>query len=368
MIVHLFEDEKFVDVTIDNFENISTGKNRYIVFSDKTSLKHVNRIHHIEILPNSWKKTNLDLICQDCKLLIIHYLSPLKLFILKHIPEHITVIWSVWGGDAYSYFNNQNIYEPLTLKARERSVKQFIKSTFLYNIYHFYTYKVFPINKEIETLKKINYLITPLPYEYEWIKKEFKLSAKYIEFNYGVNKFNQEGFSELGDAVLLGNSATYSNNHLDIFELIKGTEKRLILPLSYGDHKDYTGLILREGRERFKTLFNPILEFMTLEKYNQLVLSCNTVIMHHVRQQALGNIFMSLDLGMRVFLNKKSITYKYMKDVGMIIFDLENDIDLVGVELQEMQKITNRELVIKLRGNKAIIDKTHGIYNLYNTL
>ena len=115
-------------------------------------------------------------------------------------------------------------------------------------------------------------------------------------------------------------------------------------------------------------MFNPILEFMTLEKYNQLVLSCNTVIMHHVRQQALGNIFMSLYLGMRVFLNKKSITYKYMKDVGMIIFDLENDIDLVGIALQEKQKITNRELVIKLRGNKAIIDKTHGIYNLYNTL
>ena len=368
MIVHLFEDEKFVDVTIDNFENVSEGKNRYIVFSDSTLLKYVNKVDQVEILPNSWKRINIDLIFNDCKLLIIHYLSPLKLYILKNLPKHITVIWSVWGGDAYSYFESQNIYEPLTLKARKRSIKQFIKSTFLYNIYHFYKYKVFPINKEIETLKEINYLITPLPYEYEGIKKEFQLSAKYIEFNYGVNKFNQEGFSELGDAVLLGNSATYSNNHLDIFELIKGTEKRLILPLSYGGYKDYTGLILREGRERFKTLFIPILEFMTLDKYNQLVSSCNTVIMYHVRQQALGNIFMSLYLGMRVFLNKKSITYKYMQDVGMIIFDLENDVDLVGVELQEKQKITNRELVIKLRGNKAIIRKTQAIYNLYNTV
>ena len=41
MIVHLFEDEKFVDVTIDNFDTISKGKSRYIVFSNSTLLKHI---------------------------------------------------------------------------------------------------------------------------------------------------------------------------------------------------------------------------------------------------------------------------------------------------------------------------------------
>ena len=142
----------------------------------------------------------------------------------------------------------------------------------------------------------------------------------------------------------------------------------MVVPLSYGGCKEYNSLILKEGTKRFKSLFNPIMKFMDLEKYNQLVLSCNTVIMHHIRQQALGNIFISLFQGMRVFLNKKSTTYKYMKDVGMIIFDLENDVDLVGIELQEKQKIKNRELVIKLRGNKAIIRKTQEIFNLYNTL
>ena len=29
MIIHLFEDQKFVDITIENFENVSVGLNKY---------------------------------------------------------------------------------------------------------------------------------------------------------------------------------------------------------------------------------------------------------------------------------------------------------------------------------------------------
>ena len=56
MIVHLFEDQKFVDVTIENFENVSKGKNRYVVFSDTISLKYVKRVNQVEIFPTSRKK------------------------------------------------------------------------------------------------------------------------------------------------------------------------------------------------------------------------------------------------------------------------------------------------------------------------
>ena len=368
MIVHLFEDEKFVDSTIDNFENVSIGKNRYIIFSDSSLLKHVARAGQVEIMPNSYKRVNMDLIINDCKLLIIHYLSPLKLYILKKIPNNITVIWSVWGGDAYSYFSNQDIYEPLTDKFKSSSLNEIVKSTFLYNIYHLYKYRVLSVNNEIAVLKKVDYLFTVLPYEYDSIVKEFNLRAKYLEFNYGVNNFDKKLFPELGGSVLLGNSATYSNNHLDIFELIKGTDKKLIVPLSYGGTKDYNNFVLKEGVKIFNTLFCPIIEFMKLDKYDELILSCNTVIMYHVRQQALGNIYMSLYLGMRVFLNKKSITYKYMNDVGMIVFDLEKDKDLIGFELNKKDKVINRNLVSDLQGKKMISNKIKEIYRLHDIL
>ena len=136
MIEHLFEDQKFVDITIENFENVSVGLNKYIVFSNNQELKYVSRKEQTLILPNSSYRLDLDLIYKDCQLLIIHFLSPIKLYILKNKPPHIKVIWSVWGSDAYDHFSDQNFFEPLTNIVRRRSLLQRVKSSYLYTFYH----------------------------------------------------------------------------------------------------------------------------------------------------------------------------------------------------------------------------------------
>ncbi len=370
MIVHLFEDQKFVDITIENFENISVKLNRYIIFSNNQELRYVSRKEQTVILPNSSYKLNLDLIYKDCQLLIIHFLSPIKLYVLKNKPPHIKVLWSVWGSDAYDHFLDQDFFEPLTNNVRRRSLFQRRQSFYLYTLYHLVRYRVKPVRKELKLLQLINYVITVLPYEFEIIKKEFGLTAKYIDYNYGVNKFNSFSNSPLGNSILIGNSATSTNNHLDVFDIIKETNKKLIVPLSYGayDYKNYKELIISEGIRIFKDSFTPIEEFMPLQDYRELTLSCNSVIMYHIRQQALGNIFMFLFQGMRVFLNSKSVTYSFLKDKGMIIFDLKQDYTLLGVELNEEQKQINKEIVLNLTSREVIKEKTKRIIELYNSL
>ena len=370
MIVHLFEDQKFVDITIENFENISVKLNRYIIFSNNQELRYVSRKEQTVILPNSSYKLNLDLIYKDCQLLIIHFLSPIKLYVLKNKPPHIKVLWSVWGSDAYDHFLDQDFFEPLTNNVRRRSLFQRRQSFYLYTLYHLVRYRVKPVRKELKLLQLINYVITVLPYEFEIIKKEFGLTAKYIDYNYGVNKFNSFSNSPLGNSILIGNSATSTNNHLDVFDIIKETNKKLIVPLSYGayDYKNYKELIISEGIRIFKDSFTPIEEFMPLQDYRELTLSCNSVIMYHIRQQALGNIFMFLFQGMRVFLNSKSVTYSFLEDKGMIIFDLKQDYTLLGVELNEEQKQINKEIVLNLTSREVIKEKTKGIIDLYNSL
>lgn len=369
MIVHLFEDQKFVDITIENFENASVGSNKYIVFSNTQELKYVSRKEQALILPNSSYKLNLDLIYKECQLLIIHFLSPIKLYILKNKPSHIKVIWSIWGSDAYDHFSDQNFFEPLTKRVR-RSLFQYRQSFCLYTLYHLMRYRVKPLAKELKLLQLVDYVITVLPYEFNIIKKEFGLNSEYIDYSYGANKFNELSNITLGGSILIGNSATPANNHLDVFDIIKDTNKELIVPLSYGayDYKNYRKLIVSDGIRRFKNLFVPIQEFMPLKDYAELILSCNTVIMYHIRQQALGNIFMSLFQGMRVFLNSKSLTYGYLKDKGMIIFDLQKDNQLIGIELTQEQKRINKELVFNLRGREVIKAKTEGIIKLYNSI
>ena len=90
--------------------------------------------------------------------------------------------------------------------------------------------------------------------------------------------------------------------------------------------------------------------------------------MCHIRRQTLGNIFNSLFFVMRVFLNIKSVTYIFLKDQGMIIFDLKEDYKLLGIELNEGDKQINKKIVLSLRGREVIKNKTKGIINLYNCL
>jgi len=368
MIVHLFEDQKFVDITIENFENVSNGLNKYIVFSNNDKLTYVSRKEDVIILPNSSYKLDIDLVYKDCQLLIIHFLSPLKLYILKHKPHHVKVIWSVWGSDAYDHFKVQNNFEPITSVTQKSTLFQKLKDSYFFTFYHLMKYRIKPLSKELELLQLIDYVITVLPNEFKVVKNEFGLVAKYIDYNYGINNFDKFSDRSLGNSILVGNSATSTNNHLDVFEIIKSTTNMdIIVPLSYGayDYEDYKENIISEGRRIFNKNFLPIENFMNLHDYRELTFSCNTVIMYHIRQQALANILMSLFQGMRLFLNSKSITYSFLKDQGMIVFDLKKDYKLIGVELNEDDKQINKQLVLNLTSRKVIKEKTKGIINLY---
>ena len=370
MIVHLFEDQKFVDITIENFENVSNGLNKYIVFSNNEKLTYVSRKEDVIILPNSSYKLDIDLVYKDCQLLIIHFLSPLKLYILKHKPNHVKVIWSVWGSDAYDHFKVQNNFEPITSVIQKSTLFQKLKDSYFFTFYHLIKYRVKPLRKELELLQLIDYVITVLPNEFNIIKNEFGLVAKYIDYNYGINNFDNFSNRSLGNSILVGNSATSTNNHLDVFDIIKRTTNMdIIVPLSYGayDYEDYKANIISEGRRIFNNFFLPIENFMQLHDYRELTFSCNTVIMYHIRQQALGNIFMTLFQGMRVFLNSKSLAYSYLKDKGIIIFDLKKDYKLIGIELNEDQKRINKEIVLNLRSRKVINEKTRAIVDLYKS-
>ena len=178
MIVHLFDDEKFVDRTIDKFEKLATGENRYIVFSNTKTLKYTKRKNKINIVTNRWFNINLKDIFKDCDLLVIHYLTPLKTFILKKTPNNIPVLWMVWGGDAYPFFKNFNVYEMETNNLVKNQLLTKIKETILYDLYSLFTYGVRTIDKEKIALQNINYLATVLPPEFNLIKDLTKEKTK----------------------------------------------------------------------------------------------------------------------------------------------------------------------------------------------
>lgn len=369
MIVHLFDDEKFVDTTIDKFEKLSPGENRYIVFSGSQVLKFPKKIDKIDIHTDKWYKLNFDDIFRNCDLLIIHYLTPLKSYILKKAPKEINILWIVWGGDAYSNFRNFSGYEPKTKLVVDSFFKVRIRNTIFYDIFHLYKYGVRILKKETKILSKVNYMATVLPPEFEVINKEFNLKAKFVKFNYDSlnDVLKKTTKTNLGGNILLGNSATAYNNHLDAFDKIKTNKFTLVVPLNYGD-KSYRDIICKEGTALYGNKFKPIIDFLPFDEYEKLVSSCNTMIMYHIRQQGLGNIFLALFTGMRVYLNKKSITYDYLTSIGLRIYNLEDHIELLGIELEEETKSINKQLIKDYWGEEKILEGTNNIIELYKSL
>lgn len=133
--------------------------------------------------------------------------------------------------------------------------------------------------------------------------------------------------------IVLGNSATDSNRHLAMFDLLKHMETEgleLYCPLSYGNAA-YRQQVIERGRELFGERFHPMTQYMAFEEYIRFLCSCSVGIYYNNRQQALGNINRILGMGKKVFLPE--ILRAYYEEYGFITFRSE---DLAGYSTEEL--------------------------------
>jgi hypothetical protein len=127
-----------------------------------------------------------------------------------------------------------------------------------------------------------------------------------------------------GRDILVGNSSSVSNNHLEVFDLLARHDlgdRKIVVPLSYGS-PTYRDRIIQAGQAMFGARFVPLVDFMSLDQYNATISSCAIVIMGHRRQQGVGNIATMLYKGARVFLHENTTTYQFLKSRGAHISGL----------------------------------------------
>lgn len=104
--------------------------------------------------------------------------------------------------------------------------------------------------------------------------------------------------------IIVGNSATDTNQHLDMFEKLanyKNENIEIICPLSYGD-SGYAESVIRAGKELFGDKFVPLTEFMDIGTYYGYIARSAIAVFNNNRQQAMGNINASLGLGCKVYI------------------------------------------------------------------
>lgn len=353
-ILHLAKDEKFIDQAIKTFEQIAPGKNHlYLISSKKPKLvkSPAKTLTKLQAITGLFSK---ELLSHD--IIVIHSLNPDWFNTINKLPKDKVLIWLGWGYDYYDILHESesDLLLPLTKKSwKEASQQESLIAKSKKKLKKLLS----PVKKQ-SIIERIDIFAPVLPSEYGMVKEKC-FSEKFPKqaiWNYGnleedlVKGFINEKIS--GNAILVGNSASAENNHIDSFSLLSNLKighRKVITPLSYGNSK-YRDLVLSEGHKYLEHQFVALTEFMPISEYVNTLKSCGFVIMNHLRQQAVGNIVIMLYLGAKVFLQKDCPTFKFFKQQGAEIFsiqELEKSPNLLNQKLDEKSQATNRRIVIE---------------------
>lgn len=379
-IIHFGTDEKYMNNIIWMFEKINPKNNTYIILvpSPAYKLKYLKTCTEIELYcanPKSDKRIISDLIHYD--LSILHGLNFFNSKIVLKAPSKTKFLWLLLGAEIYNnpYLHQKHVFGAKTHEVfqTKNSFKNSMKN-YIYDFIYFLRHGTLNPQKSIaQAAKKVEYLGATLEEDFQLFRQKNYISkfAKYIYFaHYPAELLFKDIHTRVisGNQILLGNSASKSNNHLELFEILEKKDigdKKVLTPLSYGDSK-YADKIIEVGYSKFSYNFTPITKFMDAKNYYKLLCKCNVTIMNHYRQEAFGLILAMLWMGSKVFLHPKNTIYPFLKRIGIQVFcivnDLENNDSSFLEPLTETQITENREILLKNFGSDRITKSlTEGI-------
>lgn len=372
-ILHIATDDKFLDQAFPVFEKVYPGANDVLVFAAKTPLKYVKlNPDHVETKPSSFfnkkPKVGKD-IYSKYDLILFHSLAHPTYLELANISGDTPTVWLGWGYDYYGellrhvplYLNTtQEIYDKLAAKTPRRRVSDLVKG--LIRLFQ-------PRASKIRAVERITVFSPVLPEEYDMVRKSrtWRRFPEFASWNYGTIKDNLikgfEGENVTGNSILVGNSATYTGNHAEAFELLhklQVNDRQVVAPFSYGDPKLATKLTAM-GQEYFADNFEPLMDFMPIEDYVAIIKKCGYVIMNHVRQQAVGNIVIMLYLGARVFVRQENPVYDFFKKSGVAISTVQAltaNPALLNKPLTEEERARNKAIVSDYWSRERAYERT----------
>lgn len=280
MIVHFFPYEKFTLNYISFINNNFNLKEHYFILHGSYDLVEINVNNFENVIDYEDNQKKAIQLLDDADAIIIHSLFIDNKFIImfnKHSSWLPKAGWVVWGGDLHSFIG------------QHKSIKS--------------KGKYFLLKRMIKKLKVIIVLASG---DYDILADYMKINGKRFTAVYGngnalrllkkIEESNKKNITifekEKTIKILIGNSATETNHHREVFKILEKYKEepiRIIVPLSYGD-KEYGNEIVKLGFSLFGDKFEPLLDFMEYEAYLRLLSTIDVAIFNNNRQQALGNI------------------------------------------------------------------------------
>lgn len=177
----------------------------------------------------------------------------------------------------------------------------------------------------LPALRRFQLFSAPIPSDFISLKEALgaRFSAEYQQLMYDCLEDSLELPRASAPAgcghILVGNSATASNNHVVAFDLIErvmGMDLPVLIPLSYGDIA-YGDLVEAEATRRFARRARCVRQLLPSAEYKALLADCSTAVFGHRQQQGLGNILMMLYAGSAVILDRKNPVHDFLGNLGV---------------------------------------------------
>lgn len=311
MILHIFnKQEKFSVPLFQFFEDYGIKKEENIIFHYGKSSGTLEKMGWNAIFSSYFdvsKHLKLYSLMTEADKIIIHSLASPFLLLLLMFNTKVShkFYWIIWGKDLY-FKESVNMRNPINF--------------------------VYEIVRKL-SLKNVRHVLTNGKGDYELAKEWYGLNAEFHEMEGVVYPYNSSvvvekniNWRENCQKILLGNSASKSNAHLEALDMLKQKDDghmEIICPLSYGGKQKYIDSVVLKGNQLFGERFKPLLEFFSLEEYNNILNQVDIAYFYHNRQEAFNNTLTLIGRGKKVYIRKCSNLWEFFIDRGVIIHDSE---------------------------------------------
>ena len=375
VILHVFDDEKFFDSASDFFDSIPGIENLYYMYMpDNSSFKFIKKREKIDVI-TSYQEYISFFSAFFVDGIYFHSLNYKYYKYFKYISPEKTVIWWSWGYEIYHPVRllqpliKLDLFKPKTrayIQKRRKSIRNVIRLLYYVLIYFHDNY----IRKKV--LARIDYFTPVIPLEYTLLSKKysmFRAKPFLLGLGPGISQKSEFVYHEKAKHILIGNSLSYTNNHLDIFFIIskyKLGNQKIVVPINYGEDYNADKEWFKENSclEKDSTIW--LEDFLPRNVYLELFSNITHAIFGHIRQQAMGNIYICLLNGIKLFLYENSLIYKQLVAWGFKVFTIDSDMSELALKqvLSPEDALNNYNIMCK-RNEGKVAKYEDGLYSIF---
>lgn len=368
MILHLLHPEKFAKHIVEIFEEALPGQNKYVIMGDdwgpfQESKVYIDKLGNKVSYASAFYSGSETLDKSNIDKVIVHYLDVDKIrFIRQFGLSDKKIVWAMWGGDIYNQLLYPSGYKmfaswPGPVFANPSRLRWWLKYRTPLNRF---APKDPTIKIVLDFIKESDVTMIGHRSDYEivkkWFPKEFA-GVSHKEFFYlSIEKVlpkDMLGKWSEGHYAFVGHSASPTGNHLVSLKKLNGInlrDRKMILPISYGAQK---AIIKAQALKYCGDSCIFLEDYLPLKEYNKLMLQADRFVFCNYRQEALGNIYVALYLGAKVFVSKRYNPRKDFDRFGLI-YGITEKINQHNFDedLTLSQKEHNRRILMDLRGKE----------------